>query len=605
MSNFIYPKTFGGFKGYLWNSRAAEYLGSGSQNCLVTEDGKATKRLGYREEFSIGVDGSSATSIYLKQYDIAFFALGTKVYYRNFADGQSYDTGLTISATSRLIEWQGIVLLSNTTDGVRIITCGRLNDAAANSGDATVTIDMDMGGRLNAFNSAVAISSNTLLINGTSEPMTSLNLATGVVTLDAPLTKTYADNTVCIVAASLTSVTGIEKYSKMEIWNNRLHGMGFPLASNADSPNATVMTGQFVAGSTAATSIELLIDFTYGTGGSTKILVNGGGKVTNILSVKDFLYFFTEDMAFAVANSEVTISGAAIGDTRPVKKDELHGCLNEDCASVMGDNAVTYVTNDRRIMRIPISTESGAAVSPPDEDFDLPIRGHLVNMSRDQTGALVYHYRGGRQTIYQISISNQWFWFIYDHNLRSQGLTNIIHGAWQPPQNIAPVKSLFERNGVLYGTDVSDDTVYSIFTAFSDNLAPIETTIASGQFEIGNAMLKDAIVKGDINQPAQINLRAYVWNDTSQKRSGSAKVVDGSTYSYSVDSSVGAVPVGESGGSGESTETARWTRTFGIFPSEANMCQLVATESQDGGYMALASLALTGRSLPKTSTSSI
>jgi len=62
-------------------------------NCLVTKDGKAVSRMGYQLEFSIGVTGSPATCFYHKTYDIAFFALGTKLFYRDFAGGATYDTG--------------------------------------------------------------------------------------------------------------------------------------------------------------------------------------------------------------------------------------------------------------------------------------------------------------------------------------------------------------------------------------------------------------------------------------------------------------------------------------------------------------------------------
>ncbi len=610
-SNFTIPKAgFSGFVGYQWNSRTVDKLAEPSVNCLVTDDRKVTKRLGFQPAYFLvdGVTQSSAIPLHLKTYDVTFFTMDTKVYYRDETAGATYDTGISLTAgtTTRITEWFGIIFFTNTTDGVKIAICGRLNDAAANSGDGTVTIDISEAGRLAAF----SLSADNLRINGTVEDMASIDVATGIVTLNVNLTQSYANGTFCIVTKDITS----EKFSKIEFWKDRLHGMGFPGASATDQPNNTVMAGQFVAGQTAATGIELIVDFTYGTGGSTKILVGGSsnsGGITNILSVKDFLYFFTETKTFAAANSDVTTSGAAIGETRPTEKDELHGCGGEDLATVMGDNAITYVdTDNKRIMRIPIDTDTGAALSHPEEDFDLPIRGGTIglsNMNSDQTGALVYHYRGGRQTIYQLNISGQWYWFIFDQNIRVQasGISGgIIHGAWQPPQNISPVRGLFERNGVLYGTDASNDNVYSFFTTFTDNLAPISTIIASGQFEV-NAMMGKATVQGDISQAAEINVKCYVWNESSGKRSGSAKVILGSDYSYSADSSVSAVAAGDAGGSGESIETARWKKSFGIFPSQANLCQLQVTEETDGAYCSLSSFSLSGRSLPGTFTPSL
>ncbi len=82
----------------------------------------------------------TCTAFYLKTYDLAFFALGTKVYYRDFTNSVTVDTGIALTAgtTTRFTEALGDVYLSNPTDGVYVIRCMRLNDAAANSGDATV-----------------------------------------------------------------------------------------------------------------------------------------------------------------------------------------------------------------------------------------------------------------------------------------------------------------------------------------------------------------------------------------------------------------------------------------------------------------------------------
>lgn len=407
------------FSGYKWDPTNCplDYLSQPSQNMLVTENGKAEQRKGYMEEFSIGVDGSPARPWYSETYDVSFYALSTKVYYRDHTTNQTHDSGLTLTdgTITRFEEWFGFIKLTNSTDGVRLITMGLLNDAAANSGDATVTIDQDMAGRLTAMNALAAISSSNLIIEGNSEPMTSLVVATGVVTLDGTLSHSYSDNRFCLVASDISS--GIEKFSKFIVWKSRLHGMGFPSAANADAPNNTVMAGQFVIGQTGATGIELIFDFTYGTGGSTKITVGGGGAMRNILGVADTLYFFTERKTFSVNSSSIITSGTGIGGTIPDEKDGLHGCFNEDCAAMMGNEAFTYVTNDRRIMRQRIDPDTGTALNAPEEDFDIDIRGHLVNMDKDQTGALVFHYRGGRQTIYQLRISGQWVWFIWDHNI--------------------------------------------------------------------------------------------------------------------------------------------------------------------------------------------
>lgn len=597
------------FQGYYSDKVNApvDYLAPPSQNCLVSDDGKAESRLGYTSEFSIGVDGSAATAFYHKTYDITFFALGTKVYYRDHTNLATYDTGITLTTgtKTRYDEFNGDVYLSNTTDGIYVIRCMRLNDTAANAGDSTVTIDLDGGARISVFGDiAAGGSADDLRINGTNEQMSSLVVSTGVVTLVGTLSASYSDNAVAIVVRRYSS---LEKPSKLLFWKSRLHIMGFPSATNADQPNNSVMAGQFVIGETGAAGIEKIIDFTYGTGGSTKIVVGNGGKLTNILGVKDTIYFFLEDKTYSTNSAEittgineVTFSTAAIGLTIPREKDGNHGCLNEDCATEMGKNELAFITNDRRIMRIRISPETGSAEPYSDESFDTDIREHLEDMDNDQTGALAFHYKGQRKTIFQIKINGQWIWLIFDHNIQRTVGSTIIQGAWQPPQYITPVASFFERNGVLWGTDASDDTVYSFFTSFTDDLSPIYSIIATGEFNVGNAMMERCQMQGEINQPAEINARMYVTNEAGGRRAGSPKIIEGSSYTYGEDNSIGAVPVGDGGVEAETTPIANWTRSFGIFPSQSNRAQLILENEQEGGYMSLSSYSLSGKQYPAT-----
>ena len=667
-------RPWAGFSGYFSDPANAGYtnVSSPSQNCMITSDRKVEKRRGYQAEFSIGVTNKNATPFYHKTYDIAFFALDTKVFYRDFTQNATYDTGITLTTgtTTRFSEFLGDVYLTNTTDGPQRIVCMRLNGTAT-AGALNIVTDIDGAARISVFGLGT---SGNLRINGVNEAYNNTGTVTGAVTdgglikittsvptgiqtgdsvtiasvtgtteangtwtvtrIDSThfdlqtstftnayvsggtwtlnslstgnfnmtaLTQGYADNTVAIRVHDIHTVTGIEKPSKILFWKSRLHLMGFPSATNADQPNNSVIAGQFVIGQTGASGIEKIIDFTYGTGGSTKIVVGGMGKVTNILGVKDYLYFFTEDAVYSTLDSDISTdaASASIGLTIPHIKDELHGCINEDCATVMGDSALTYVTTDKRIMQLTISTDTGAAVSSPQEDFDVPIRGHLLNMSKDQTGAFAYHFRGGRQTIYQLNIAGQWTWFIFDHNVVvTNGLVTQV-GVWQPPQFINPATNLFERDGVLYGTDVNTDTVYSYFNTFSDNGTPIQCTIATGEFNCGNAMIRNAQLSGDISFPAQINIRCFVVNNTNGKRCGSTKYINGKDYTYSDSLTVGSVNIG-AGSSGSGVQIAPWKRAMGVFPSEATKVQLVLDEFQDGGYMSLYSYLISGDSLAGT-----
>jgi len=162
------PIQTGSFEGYRSNvdNQDPTYLFPPSVNCMISKDGKAQQRFGYQAEFSIGVPGSSSTSFYHKTYDIAFFALGTKVFYRDFSTGATYDTGLTLTTgtTTRFSEFFGDIYLTNTTDGPRHVICGRLNGAVA-QGATQLTLDADFASRLSAF----GVNSGNLIINGTAE----------------------------------------------------------------------------------------------------------------------------------------------------------------------------------------------------------------------------------------------------------------------------------------------------------------------------------------------------------------------------------------------------------------------------------------------------
>jgi len=657
------------------------YLAVPSMNCLVTKDGKAVSRMGYQLEFSIGVTGSPATCFYHKTYDIAFFALGTKLFYRDFAGGVTYDTGLvlTTGTVTRFAEFNGDVYLTNTTDGPRRIVCGRVNGAIS-AGASSITVDSDFASRISVF----GLNSGNIRINGVNESFTQpttytvtgtashggliqiTTLATtlvtgmsvtldsvtgtteangtwtitvidsthfdlqtnvitkaasvftnawtsggtvtvnvnGVVRMTTTVSASYADNAIAILVHDISATVGIEKASKIVFWKSRMHLMGFPSTLNVDQPNNSVLAGQFIDG--AATDIENIINLTYGTGGSTKIAVGSGGKVANILGVTDNLWFFLEDKTYSADSSAVQTDAAVgtIGLTIPIEKDPNHGCVNEDSAVAIGDGQMSYITKDKRIIRQSIATNSGAAVSFSDEHYDMEIIEFLKNMDDDQTGSLAFNYRGQAQTIYQIKVQGQWYWMIYDHKILRKIRRSYLWGSWQPPQLIAPVTGLFERNGVLYGTDATTDSVYSFFTSFSDNLSAIPVTIATCNFNVGNAMMGKATVSGETSQASQINIICSIANEKSGVRTGSTKVINGADYTYYDNLSVGALSVGEAD-IGQTTPIARWNKSFGIFPAEANRAQLIATNIQDGGYMSLISFSLDGKQFPNSFSPSL
>jgi hypothetical protein len=75
------------------SSPGPSYLAEPSVNCMINETNQVCQRLGYTLEFNIGVTGKTATCFYHKTYDIAFFAIDTKLYYRDFNTNTTVDTG--------------------------------------------------------------------------------------------------------------------------------------------------------------------------------------------------------------------------------------------------------------------------------------------------------------------------------------------------------------------------------------------------------------------------------------------------------------------------------------------------------------------------------
>lgn len=579
-----------GITGYVADPSLAppDKLSAPSLNCIINENGEVEQRLGFQTvDIDLGLSGKSARSFYMEKYDITIFTAGSSVKYYDWNTRAVYDTGLTLTdgTITRGDQWMGDMYITNTTDGMRRLVFFRLRGAAT-AGAVTLNIDYDGAARLERF----SVTTGNIIIQGTTEAFSLVSTSSGNMTVTA-LTKGYDDNSVAVVVHDISGTSGIEKASKVFFWKRRLGMFGFEIANNSDQPNNTIAYGKF----SSTTTIEDIISFPYNAGGSVSELVGNYGRVTNVIPVKDYLYQFTDSEAYVTAASDIVISGTGIGITTPDLRDERYGCLNEDSATSLGNNEISYITKDKRFMRIRIASNAGAPVVFPDESFDLPLRNDLKNMSEDQTGAMAYHYRGGRQTIFQVKIGGQWFWYIYDHKI----------GDWQPPQQVICASSFFERLGVLYATDSSDDTVYSIQTSFDDDGSAISCTIATGEFVLGDAMVKEVTASGVISQAAVVKMRAYVTNMRTGQRSGSLKTIDGANFTYSEDKSVGAVPVGGASSTPITALIARWKATFDVFPSEGNTVQFVTTQEVEGGYFRLSSYAITGATFSNSFTAAL
>lgn len=646
-----------GFTGYVADPSVApqDKLTYPTVNVMINENGEAEQRLGFleMEDIDLGEDEKPARSFYLERWDVTVFTLGTKVKYFDWNTRTVYDTGLTLTdGTICRGDWYaGDLHITNTTDGRRRLVFFRTNGATASGADH-ITIDSDGAARLAVF----GITSGNLRINGVSEAFanpavpygsvtgaanngsgliritsaTNHNLLTGeqvviagvvgtteangtwtvtridgtrfdlqgstfsnvyvsggtfthvisgVMRLSGTASQSYADNSVGLYVHDISG-SGREKPSKVAFWKERATYFGSINPTNSDQPNATIYFDKFAG----PTTLEDIIDDDYGNGGATREIIGRYGRATNVVAAKDFLYAWTDREGYAASAGDVDISGDNLGETPFDLRDENNGCLNEDCAVTPGFSEVSWITPDNRIVRFRISTDSGAAVAYTDESFDVPMRDLLKRMNEDQTGALAYYYRGQRLTIYQVRIAGEWLWLIYDHKIK----------AWQPPQQILPVSSFFERKGVLYGTDANDDTVYSFFTSFSDNGSAIDSELWIGNYNIRDAKVRTATANGIVTPAALVRLQSHVTNRMGGRQSGSEKTINGADYSYEQDRSVGAVAVGDDGAAQETVLFAEWKATWDVYPSEGNRVQVCVKQSVEGGYYRVSSISIEG-----------
>lgn len=412
----------------------------------------------------------------------------------------------------------------------------------------------------------------------------------GFIELNGTASKSYNDNAVGLVVSDISASR--EKASKIFFWEERMGLMGSVNTINADQPNATLFFGEFAASGAAKLNNVILFD---NTAGAINITVGKSGAITNAVPAKDYLYTFKGRETYSSPASEITKTGTGIGNTPTHLKDENNGCLNEDCACVVGDNEIEYITPDNRIMRINISTVSGAAVQFPDETFDEPMRNLLKDMDKDQTGARSVYHKAKRRSIHQVKILGQWYWLIHSNT------TNENRGCWQAPQQVLFASSFFERNGILYATDGSDQTVYSIGTTTDDDGVPIQCTIATGDFLVGSVSMTNAQLEGEISQAALIKIQSFVTTNNGGRQGGSQKMINGSKFSYDSSHGIGIDPVGGSGVQPITATVADWQKEFDIFPSEANRCQIILTNN-NGGYFSLFKFSINGNSLESFST---
>lgn len=526
---------------------AVDQLSSPSKNCRITLGGEVYSRFGTEEtEIDLAEANKVFTSYHMPQYNITFVSGNGKVKYIDHSrDDEVIDTGLSLTATetTRFGEYAGDIFTINKTDGLRHIHVMRLNDAAPNSGDTTIVVDQNGAARLSAFSNT----SGNLRIRGTNEAYNAVN-TNGTITLTGTLSTTYTDNDIAIVVKDISS--GRPKGTMLTFWKERMIIIGSINDTNTDNTSQIVYMSQFAS----ARDLQKIIVFGI-TGGASEEWVGKAGILRNVVTTRDYVYYFKEDETYF---SSVSSVDPTTGATSPQLLSNNYGCINEDCAVDIGSGRIVFLTKNKRIISIDISTDSGAAQVFPNEAFDQSVRRTLELIDGQQPYARMVYHKGRRILYCQVSVQGELITLVYDNNIKK----------WLPPDYGRQFNSFFERDGILFGTDLYDDTIYELDKGLTDGEQSIECVMAHGLMRYKNSRTtcewQDVELSGSLGQNAMLSVETIVNNGTS-----TLKQVLSSTLSYANARSLTDIAIGDLliGGINSSIILADWDRKFRIAPT--------------------------------------
>ncbi len=567
----------------------AETLCPPSVNVSIDKQGVARTRMGFRDTgINLNQAGKASRPFHVPAFDITFHAIGTKVLYvdHNNADAV-VDTGITLTngTISRFEEHNGVVYVTNSTDGAYGFLLTRLNGAVT-LGASTITTDVEGGAIANVFDTELSPGTRNLRINGTNEAY-SAAAVTGVFTLSGTASAGYADNAIAMVVYDLTA--RFPKCDKIVAWKEALHFVGLSVdTGNVFSSDRRQTTLSFTQSATAATS-ENVLKVTGGTAGAE--MVGKSGKLVNALATRDYLYLLKDTAIYYIKVSDINLT---TGARPPQVLSENYGGLNADCAVDMGNGEVAFITSNNRIIRIKISSESGAPVVFPDESFDTAYANTLPMMNQLQTDSQMFYDPQQKRAFVQLTLDGNALTLPYNNEI----------GAWEPPRNGYFFKGYYVRkaNGILYGTDRNDDTIYELDNTLDDDGLAIECVMASPilEFEDGRVTCKfDQLeLSGSLTENAEIIAEMIVNRGTPQQ-----KTIDSTGVSFNSAPSLGSVVLGstELGGGILGSEMGDFDARLAIYPSLGSDLQIVLSTTGEGQAFAWKSYSIKAKALSKSS----
>lgn len=527
-----------------------------SANMDLTKTGEAVFSKGFIPvSYDLGEDGKASRPFHVPRHNVTFFSLNGKVKFVDHGnDDAVVDTGVSLTETNgrnvRFGEYAGDVYSISRLDGLRQFHMGRVNDAAADSGDSEITVDQDLAGRLLAFGdgaSTLRIAVDTPF----TEAMTSV-AATGVVTLTGTLNAAVPDNTIVYTVEDISS--GRPFGSGLTFWKERMVVWGVVYDEAMDSATNLVYLSSFAN----LTALENVIDFN-AANTAAKEMVGKGGTVTNVLSTRDYLYAFTETQSYyaGVEDIDLTTGGTPFQDLT-----SLYGCANEDCATDLGNGTGAFLTKNRRVIGIEITTPEGAPAVFPSEKFDSAISKTNALLDSDQSNSFLFYAPNEHRLYVHCDVDGT----------RVVQKFNTEIQRWEPPRTGWSFGGMFVKDGVTYATELTDDAVWQLGEGYQDNGIDYEkiAAIVPVEGEDGRMTLRlDSVgISGSASDLASVTVENYVANGTPQQKTFT--VASGVSLG-----ALGSVALGTTTlGSGSGTEMSPYDKLFAIYPKYGASYQL-------------------------------
>jgi hypothetical protein len=547
-------------EGYIDDPRKAgpNHLAPPSQNVDILKTGEAVYAKGFVSSgIDLGNAGKASRPFHVPRYNVTFYAINGKVLFVNHNNSDAVvDTGISLTNTNgrqtRFGEYAGDIYLTNTTDGLRQIHMGLVNDSAANAGDPNITVDQDLAARFMAFSDTTS----TLRIATTTpftEAMSSV-AATGVVTLTGTLDANVPDNTVVYTVEDISSV--VPFCSGITFWKERMILWGAIYDAADDSATNLVFMSSFAT----LTDLQNIIDFN-AANTAAREMVGKGGVVTNCLATRDYLYMFTQNETYYSSVADVN---ATTGGTLPQLLSNQYGCINEDCAADLGKGLAVFMTNNKRIIGIRIASETGAPVVFPDESFDSPVGNTVALLDSDQSDSFFFYAPNDHKCYMHCNVDNTRLVLKFNTEIQR----------WEPHRTGWSMGGMFVRNGVTYATELTDDDIWQLNEGFKNNGQDYEIIIATSLIEDSDGRttlsLESIGVSGRASELSTVTIESYVGNGTPQQKTFTVPPASSS-------GSLGSVALGSlTLGSGSGQELVDYDKYLAIYPKYGQSYQMAA-----------------------------